>query len=72
MEIGWGAWVAQSVKHLTLAQVMILCLEGSNPVSGSVLTTQNLEHNLDSLSPSLFAPPLLVLCFLCLSKMSKC
>ena len=23
IEVKWGAWVAQSVKHLTLAQVMI-------------------------------------------------
>ena len=34
----WGAWVAQSVKHLTLAQVMILQFMSSSPWSGSMLT----------------------------------
>ena len=33
-----GAWVAQSVDPLTLAQVMISQLVGSSPVSGSVLS----------------------------------
>ena len=58
----WGAWVAQSVKHLTSAQVMISQLVGSSPTLGSVLTAQSLEPALDSVSPSLPAPPLLMLC----------
>ena len=33
-----GTWVAQLVKPLTSAQVMILRLVGSSPVLGSVLT----------------------------------
>ena len=53
----WGAWVAQSVKHLTLAQVMISQFVGSSPVSGSVLTAQSLEPALDSVSPSLCPSP---------------
>ena len=32
-----GVWVAQSVKHQTLAQVMISWFMGSSPASGSVL-----------------------------------
>ena len=69
-EDSWGAWVPQSVKHPTLARVMILLFSRSSPRSGSVLTAQNLEPALDSLSPSLSAPPLLMLC-LSLSKMNK-
>ena len=38
-----GAWVAQSVKRPTSAQVMISRFVGSSPVSGSVLTAQSLE-----------------------------
>ena len=57
-----GAWVAQSVERLTLAQVMITLLVGSSPASGWVLTAQSLEPALDSVSPSLFAPPLPALC----------
>ena len=57
----WGTWVAQSVKHLTSAQVMILQLVGSSPWSGSVLTAQILEPALYSVSPSLSASPLLIL-----------
>ena len=30
----WGAWVAQSVKHLTLALVMISRFVSSNPLIG--------------------------------------
>ena len=52
-----GAWVAQSVEHLTSAQVMISQLVSSSLVSGSVLTAQNLEPASDSGSPSLSAPP---------------
>ena len=47
----WGAWVAQSVKPLTLAQVMILWSMGRSPTSGSVLTAQSLEPASDSVSP---------------------
>ena len=54
--------MAESVKRPTSAQVIISRFVGSNPVSGSVLTAQNLEPALDSMSPSLSAPPLLVLC----------
>ena len=50
-----GAWVAQSVKALTSAQVMILWFMGSSPTSGSVLTAQSLELASDSVSPSLSA-----------------
>ena len=64
-----GAWVAQSVKCLTSAQVMILRSMGLCPMLGSVLTAHSLEPALDSVSPSLSAPPLLMLC-LCLSKMN--
>ena len=64
----WGAWVAQSVKCLTLAQVMMSQFMGLSPTSGSVLTAQSLEPASDSVSPSLSlslslsAPPLLTLC----------
>ena len=36
------AWVAQGVKGLTLAQVMILQFVGSSPALGSVLTAWSL------------------------------
>ena len=65
-----GAWVAQLVGHLTSAQVMISPFLGSSPVSGSLLTAQNLEPALDSGSPSLSTPPLIMLC-LCLSLKNK-
>ena len=45
-----GACVAQLVKCLTSAQVMILLLMSSNPTLGSLLTAQSLEPALDSLS----------------------
>ena len=57
-----GAWVAQSVKHLTLAQIMISWFMSLSPVLGSLLTAQNLEPASDSVFPSLTAPPLLTLC----------
>ena len=57
------AWVAQSVKRLTLARVMISWTLGSNPTSGSVLTAQSLESASDSVFPSLSTPPLLTLSF---------
>ena len=46
----WGTWVAQSVKHLTSAQVMISRFVSSSPTSGSALTAQSLEPALDSVS----------------------
>ena len=57
-----GTWVAQSVKRPTSAQI---CSRGSwvrAPESRFVLTAQNLEPILDSASPSLLAPPPLMLC----------
>ena len=62
-----GAWVAQWVKHLTSAQVMISRFVSLSPTSGSVLTAQSLEPASASVSPSLSALPLLMLC-LSLSK----
>ena len=56
-----GAWVAQSVKCPTSAQVMISQLTSLNPASGSVLMAQSLEPASDSVSRSLSAPPLLSL-----------
>ena len=58
----WGAWVAQSVGCPTSAQVMISWFVSSSPASGPVLTAQSLEPALDSVSPSLSAPCLLMLC----------
>ena len=57
-----GSLVAQLVKGLTSPQVMILWFVSSSPVSGSVLTAQSLEPASDAVSPSLSAPPLLMLC----------
>ena len=54
--------MAQSVEHLTSAQVMISQSVSSSPASGSVLTAQSLEPASDSVSPSFSAPPLLILC----------
>ena len=51
-----GSWVAQSVKPLTSAQVMISQFVGWSPASGSVLTGQSLDPALDSMSPSLSLP----------------
>ena len=56
-----GARVAQSVKGLTSAQVIISQFMSLSPPSGSVLTAQSLEPASDSVSPSLSAPSLLVL-----------
>ena len=58
----WGAWVAWSVKRPTSAQVMISRSVSSSPASGSVLTAQSLEPVSDSVSPSLSARPLFMLC----------
>ena len=57
----WGAWVVQLVKRPTSAQVMISQFVGSSPASGSVLMARSLEPASDSVSPSLSAPPLLML-----------
>ena len=51
-----GSWMAQLVKHLTLAQVMTSWFESSSPMLGSVLTAQSLEPASCSMAPSLFAP----------------
>ena len=67
---GWGvrgAWGAQSVEQLTLAQVIIWQFVSSSPASGSVLTAQSLEPASDSVSPSLCPFPTLMFC---LSKMN--
>ena len=48
----WGAWVAQSVKCLTLPQVTMSQLVGSSPVLGSVLIAKSLETSSDSLCSS--------------------
>ena len=63
--------MAQSVKHLTSAQVMISQLVSLSPAMGSVLTAQSLEPTWDSVSPSLSVPPPLVLSSLCLLKINK-
>ena len=55
-----GTWVAQLVERPTSTQVMISWFVSSCPASGSGLTAQNLEPALDSVSPSLSAPPPLV------------
>ena len=52
-----GTWVAQSVKHPTLAQVMISWFTSLGPVLGSVLTAQSLEPASDSVSPPLYPSP---------------
>ena len=53
-----------------LAQVMISWFVGSSPTLGSVLTAQSLEPASNSVSPSLSAAPLLMLC-LSISKINK-
>ena len=55
---GRVTWVAQWVMLPTSAQVMTSPSVGLSPVSGSMLTAQSLEPALDSVSPSLSAPPL--------------
>ena len=57
-----GAWVAQLVVHPTWAQVMISRFVSSSPASGSMLIAGSLEPASDSVSPSLSARALLVLC----------
>ena len=55
-----GIWVAQLVKCLSLAQVMISWFLGSSPISGSMLA-QSLEPTSDSVSLSLCPFHVLVL-----------
>ena len=57
-----SAWVAQSVEPLTSAPVMISRSRSSSPASGSVLMARSLEPASGSVSPSVSAPPPLVLC----------
>ena len=57
-----GPWVAQSVKPLTLAQVMISQFVGSSPVSGSVLTTGAWSLLQLLCLPLSLCPPLVTLC----------
>ena len=62
----------QPVERPTSAQVMVSRFVGSSPASGSALTAGSLEPASDSVSPSLSAPPLLMLCLsLCLSLSQK-
>ena len=56
-----GAWVAQSVGHLTSAQVMISQSVSLNLALGSMLTARSLEPASDSVSPCLPALSPLVL-----------
>ena len=66
-----GAWVAQSVKRSTSAQVMISQFVSSSPRQ-AVLTAQSLDPASDSVSPSPSAPPLLAVSdSLSLSKINK-
>ena len=60
----WGAWVAQVVKRLTWAQVMISWFTGSSPASGSALTVWSLPGIL-SLPLSLPLPHFLVCVCVC-------
>ena len=57
-----GAWVAQSVKYLTSAQVMIPRFVSLSPIWDSGVTAQSLESASDSVSRCFSAPPLLMLC----------
>ena len=50
----WDAWVAQSVKHPALAQVMISRFMSSSPASGSLLAAWS---PLQVLCPSLSLCP---------------
>ena len=53
----WGTWMAQSLKHPTLAQFMILQLVGLSPASSSGMTAQSLEPASSSVSLSLCPSP---------------
>ena len=52
-----GAWVVQSGKRQTSAQVTISRFVSSSPTSGSPLTARSLEPASDSVSPCLSALP---------------
>ena len=65
-----GAWVAQSVKRPTSAQVTVSPSVSSSPTSGSVLTARSLEPALNSVSPSLCPSPVHALS-LSVSKINK-
>ena len=54
----WGTWVAQSVEWLTSAQVNDLTVREFEPPLGLLLSARS---SLQILSPSLSAPPPLVL-----------
>ena len=54
----WGAWVAQSVKRPTSAQVTISWSVSSSPALGSGLMAQSLEPASDSVSLSLCPSPI--------------
>ena len=62
----WGAWVVQSVKRPSLAQVVIPQFVSSSAALGSVLRAQSLELRAWSLlwilCLLLSLPPPLVLC----------
>ena len=58
-----GAWVAQSVGWLTIAQVMISWSVSLSPTLGSGLSAQSLEPASDSVSASLSALSLLARSF---------
>ena len=68
--IYWGTRVAQWVERPTSAQVMLSQSVSLSPVSSSVLTAQSLEPASDSVSLSLSALSLLMLC-LSVSKINK-
>ena len=55
MVANWGIWLAQSVKCLTSARVMISRFMSSSPTLGFVLTVKSLGFSL-SLSLSLSLP----------------
>ena len=66
-----GVWVTQSVeRQISSTQIMMSQFMSSSPMLGSALTAQSLEPASDSVSPSLSAPPPLMLC-LCLSLSQK-
>ena len=62
VDVGAPGRLSERVKLLTSAQAMISRFRSSSPASGSVLIAGSLEPALDSVPPSLSAPPLLVLC----------
>ena len=66
-----GTSVAQSVKRLTSAQVMISQSVGLSPMLGSVLTAWSPEPASDSVSPSLCPSPICVLSLFLSQKNNK-